>query len=294
MGPRKEELVCTSRSQNRCIQQPGARWDESTKVYEMSSHPARVGAVGAFILKNNATPIVVVDFNGILLRDRVAKSMEGSVAFSAGCWHAGRLGHRARRIMGDSEAMAESWIGTLGWLWDSKQGLSLPDIGRRLSMHACGFSGAAMNDSVVDEVQNLFVKANTLRGERANRLLRVRGLTTNDVVQQRLRSELKLTVGQSVLEALEEDVGKVWNHDPATIKSWNKEKQLTDKAATKHLHALIPKHLELKKKEYRTPLNIKMGLRERKRYKHLGPADFKRRAHLHAVASRKRKAGGLL
>ena len=39
MGPRKEELVCTSRSQNRCIQQPGARWDESTKVYEMSSHP---------------------------------------------------------------------------------------------------------------------------------------------------------------------------------------------------------------------------------------------------------------
>lgn len=84
----------------------------------------------------------------------LATAIERDPALSFGAWHVARMAHRVRMMCADSEARAESWIGSLGDSWCAEQGHGSGLIMTRLQLRVAGVHGNGCDDDVVHEVVN--------------------------------------------------------------------------------------------------------------------------------------------
>ena len=82
---------------------------------------------------------------------------------------------------------------------------------------------------------------------------------------------------------------RLWTRDVLPVTAWRNQARKVDQCKLAHLQRLIPRHLEQlpNAREYRTPLNMRMGKLQRKQFKTLTSNDFKRRAHDHALQLKK-------
>ena len=234
-----------------------------------------VGTPRVFQAKNVRDVVVVLEPVLDTMPSRIASSLESDARFSDGTWHINRIGHRCRRVIGDSEARAESWIGSMGDIWDPKQGLGEAALSNRLALRVGGFRGDERDEYIVDRVAEMTAPSRSLFSEVERNRLRRQGQDPEEIQRKRLETR---TEGVILLDGARE-ISQTPVGRPRSIHAWSLEAQKARAAAVSKLAltASDEKALKdkLKPKTLRVPLHRAMGLRARRKFQHWTSNDAK-------------------
>ena len=235
-----------------------------------------VGSSATFCLLSWRDRVVVQDVITEAKPGRVAASLETDFRFSDGTWHINRMAHRLRRILGDSEARAESWIGSMGDLWDPKQGHHETTLDNRLTLRAAGFQGSEHDEYVVRAVAKLTSKSRCLLTERERKRLKTSGIDVQELQKHRMQSDdTQLLHLEPAKKVAVERCGK-----PATVYYWAGQARRAKQSAVSRaqLSADDKTALDDKKKHprFRVPLHRVMGKSARSKFRRYTCADVAR------------------